>query len=437
MFDKGFIEDLKKRFNKIDGDFKDFFISHYFKGVFHKNLEETNSFEEESLGSALRILKDNRWIFKFKKGLKPQNHLNFLEKFIQKKEENCTADFKNLFPSSEITPLKRFFFIDKILQEYKDENIENFEVVAVESLSKNFVINGEGIENYQEKRHILVHIKAKDKMGFIGAETLFLPEEKFKDLKEMVKSTVIETLNIIRVKKEGKKVVTGEVPVVFSSKAAGFILNETIGIILESDTYEKTGKNLPIGEDFNNEKITVTEEGPIQGFSIYDDEGYLPKKRVLVDRGKVVSLLSDYKRGRDFSLKEMGNGRREEYSSKVCVGFYNFNLKSGDFDEEEMIEEIPFGLYIKRFDGGRINIKKESFTFPILEGYIIRDGKIGEPLRKGVVLKGDVKGFLQKIKKIGRIAKTYWGLRTKSNSFYYVSESVPPIFVENVLIQDV
>ena len=428
MFPEDFVEEAIKKLNKVDGEFKEFFIEN-FSGCFYsiKNgLKE--SFVRGNIGSSLRILKNEKWLQKSKKSNHLINHL----KFIEEDKNQIEKEFPFLL-KKEISIEKEFSFIDEVLKDFDLSSIKEFDLTAVKNFHNTLVINNLGINSTQEKSILAINLRLKDKSNFIGSESVIIPP--FEDnVKDKFRNCLKESLNIIEVKKEGSKQIKGEIPAVFSSRAGGFLLNETVGRTLESDLYENLKTDLPFGEFLCSNLINIFERGPQGGYATYDDEGFKPEKRILVEEGKVVSFLADFKRSTHFSLKEKGNGRRGSFNSKVYVGFFNFAMNEGEFEEEEMIRELPFGIYIKRIEDGVLNFKKRTFSFPIVEGYIIRDGRISEYLKKGVRISGKMPHFLCKIDKMGKKAETFWGLRQKFSNYFYVTETVPPISFKSMSV---
>jgi TldD protein len=65
----------------------------------------------------------------------------------------------------------------------------------------------------------------------------------------------------------------------------------------------------------------------------------------------------------------------------------NTYIDNGTSTFEEIIAATKYGLYAKKMGGGSVNPATGDFNFSVGEGYIIRDGKIAEPVR-GATLVG-------------------------------------------------
>ena len=62
----------------------------------------------------------------------------------------------------------------------------------------------------------------------------------------------------------------------------------------------------------------------------------------------------------------------------------------------EIIEATDHGIYAKQMGGGSVNPATGEFNFAVLEGYIIKNGKIDKPIR-GATLIGKGNEILHKI----------------------------------------
>jgi TldD protein len=78
----------------------------------------------------------------------------------------------------------------------------------------------------------------------------------------------------------------------------------------------------------------------------------------------------------------------------------NTFIAAGSDKIEDMIQSIPYGLYAKKMGGGSVSPGTGDFNFAVLEGYMIRDGKVAEPVR-GATLIGNGGDVLQKITMVG------------------------------------
>ena len=74
----------------------------------------------------------------------------------------------------------------------------------------------------------------------------------------------------------------------------------------------------------------------------------------------------------------------------------NTYIDNGKSTPEEIIKATKLGLYAVSFNGGSVDPTTGEFNFGCSEAYIIRDGKVAEPV-KGATLIGKGEEILLKI----------------------------------------
>ena len=114
------------------------------------------------------------------------------------------------------------------------------------------------------------------------------------------------------------------------------------------------------------------------------------------------------------------------------VRMTNTAIEPGETPLEEMFEGIEEGVYAVRMLGGQTN--GEMFTFAAAEGYMIRDGKIAEPV-SDVTLSGNVFQTLQDIDAISSdTLYTNGGCGKGGQMPLPVSVGGPHIRIKNVVV---
>src|SRR5690606_3692125 len=89
-----------------------------------------------------------------------------------------------------------------------------------------------------------------------------------------------------------------------------------------------------------------------------------------------------------FDLMPTGNGRRESFRHRPIVRMTNTYVAPGKDSPDQMIRETQRGVFVKAMGGGQVNTVTGDFVFAVTEGYLIRDGKLAEPIR-GATLVGN------------------------------------------------
>ena len=151
-----------------------------------------------------------------------------------------------------------------------------------------------------------------------------------------------------------------------------------------------------------------------QGSIDIDDEGNFGEKSA---HQKMVGIwwsiiefviLMDYRMGRS------GNGacRRQNYRYCPTSRMSNTYIANGKSTPEEIIAATKLGIYTVGFNGGSVDPSTGEFNFGCSEAYIIRDGKICEPV-KGATLIGHGDEILKKIDMVGNdlaLGQGMWSL---------------------------
>lgn len=130
---------------------------------------------------------------------------------------------------------------------------------------------------------------------------------------------------------------------------------------------------------------------------------------MLIEKGVLKSYMIDKMGGRRMGREPTGSARRQSFSYVTTSRMTNTFIAPGDDRDEDIIGSIEYGLYAKEMGGGSVNPVTGEFNFAVNEGYIIRNGKICEPVR-GASLVGKGSEVIQKIDMVGRELKCGQGM---------------------------
>ena len=111
----------------------------------------------------------------------------------------------------------------------------------------------------------------------------------------------------------------------------------------------------------------------------------------------------------------------------------NTYICNGKSTPEEIISATKLGLYAKTLSGGSVNPATGEFNFGCSEAYIIRDGKICEPVR-GASLIGTGGEVLMNIDMVGNDCERSNGMCGSVSGFIPVDIGQPTIRVQNILV---
>ena len=188
---------------------------------------------------------------------------------------------------------------------------------------------------------------------------------------------------------------SGKMPVVIGNGWGGVLFHESCGHPLEASAIAK-GLSCFNGQDgqmIASPLVSAVDDSTMPqawGSIDIDDEGNLGTKRQLIKNGKLVNYMIDDFNGRRMGKEGNGACRRQNYRFCPTSRMSNTYIENGKSTPEEIIAATKLGLYAVSFAGGSVDPATGEFNFGCSEAYIIRDGKICEPV-KGATLIG--KGF--------------------------------------------
>ncbi len=230
----------------------------------------------------------------------------------------------------------------------------------------------------------------------------------------------------------------GKMAVAIENGFGGVIFHEACGHSLEATSVaigasEMAGK---LGQQIANPKVTAIDDGTIPGawgsFGI-DDEGNPAKRNVLIENGVLKSYMVDRLGSRRMGLPMTGNSRRENYTYEPTSRMTNTFIANGPDKNEDIISSIEYGLYAKAMGGGSVNPLTGEFNFSVREGYIVRNGKICEPVR-GASLIGTGAQILKDIDMVGQNLKTDQGVCGSSSGSVPTDVGQPLIRVRSITV---
>lgn len=196
----------------------------------------------------------------------------------------------------------------------------------------------------------------------------------------------------------------GTYTVVIDPILAGLFVHEAFGHLSEADMlYENPDmlETMSIGRKFGSEELQIFDgAAPTdhRGSYAYDDEGVPATTTQLIADGVLVGRLHSRETAGKLGENVTGNARCLDYHYPPIVRMTNTWIERGKTTVADLFADIPLGVYAKNWQGGMTN--GEMFTFTAGEAWMIRDGKVAEPV-KDVTLSGNVFETLKDIEAIG------------------------------------
>ena len=230
----------------------------------------------------------------------------------------------------------------------------------------------------------------------------------------------------------------GVMPVAIDNGFGGVIFHEACGHSLEASgvAYGNSQFVGKLGQQIANEKVTAIDDGTIPnawGSINIDDEGTPARKNVLIENGILKSYMIDKFNGRRMGMESTGNARRQGYSYTPTSRMTNTYIAAGNDKNEDIIASMEYGLYAKEMGGGSVNPVTGEFNFAVNEGYLVRNGKICEPVR-GASLVGKGSEIIMNIDMVGTDMEMGQGMCGSSSGSVPTNVGQPLIRVSSITV---
>lgn len=229
--------------------------------------------------------------------------------------------------------------------------------------------------------------------------------EDLTNLDDQVKSAAKRAINALSL----PSVLGNTYTVVIDPILTGLFVHEAFGHLSEADmAYENPDllEVMTIGRRFGNEELQIFDGAAPAGHRgsyFYDDEGVPATTTQLIKDGVLVGRLHSRETAGKLDEAPTGNARCLNYHYAPIVRMTNTWIERGKTPVEDLFSDIKEGVYARNWLGGMTN--GEMFTFSAGEAWMIRNGKIAEPV-KDVTLSGNVFQTLEDIEAIGN--DFYW-----------------------------
>ena len=230
----------------------------------------------------------------------------------------------------------------------------------------------------------------------------------------------------------------GTMTVAIENGFGGVIFHEACGHSLEATSVaigasQMAGK---LGQQIANPKVTAIDDGTIPGAwgSVnIDDEGHPTQRNVLIENGILKNYMIDRLGSRRMGMPMTGNSRRQGYTYEPTSRMTNTFIDNGPDKNEDIIASMEYGLYCRKMGGGSVNPLTGAFNFAVTEGYLVRNGKICEPVR-GAALIGTGSEILQNIDMVGQNLARAQGMCGSSSGSVPTDVGQPLIRVSTITV---
>jgi TldD protein len=227
-----------------------------------------------------------------------------------------------------------------------------------------------------------------------GRKGLELLTELEADLPELT-AELASLLDAIRIE-------PGEYEVILDPNVGGTLAHEAFGHGVETDMFFKNRAKAAeyVGKQVGSDLVTMydgAKDVDQTGSFLFDDEGSLGTCTKVIDKGILLSGISDALSALALKIPLTGNGRREAFSHKAYARMTNTYFAPGDSSLEAMVAATKKGWLLSRLNAGMEDPRNWGIQLLCMVGREIVDGKFTGRVASPVVCSGYVPDVLSAI----------------------------------------
>jgi TldD protein len=200
--------------------------------------------------------------------------------------------------------------------------------------------------------------------------------------------------------REGKAVKAQSMDLVCGPDVTGIAVHESCGHPMEADRIlgremSQAGMsfiypNSPfwLGTRIGSSIVNVVDDPTVEnsyGYYEYDDEGIKARPRVLFKNGVINEFLHNRESASKMGTRSNGSSRSTRYDREAIVRMANTYVQPGDFNEEEIFEDVKHGIYMKSFTEWNIDDKRFNQRYVGREAYLIENGEVKNRVARPVI----------------------------------------------------
>lgn len=294
--------------------------------------------------------------------------------------------------------------IEKKLRDYDKRINEVATIGYVENFSESFMNNSYGLKlkdksaMYEYYAEITVKEGEEIKSGFKVFASMNPTEFDVDKFVKDVAEDGLRKLGSVQCKSKKYPTIVESQPL--SSLLKAYLSNMNAEEIQKKSSLFIDKLNQPIA----SKKLTITED-PLQKnifFKYHDDEGVATSKKVIVDKGVLKTYLYTLETAAKDNVEPTGNG---SVGAKTIAELNCIYVKPGRKSFDEIASKIKEGVYITSVEGLHAGMNAKSGNFSLqAQGFMIRDGKIAEPLSL-ITIAGNLAEMFNSIKEVSNETK--------------------------------
>ena len=199
---------------------------------------------------------------------------------------------------------------------------------------------------------------------------------------------------------KAKHVTPGDMDLVCGPKVTGIAAHESCGHPMEADRIlgremSQAGRSFIyqdgpywLGKRIGSEAVTIVDDPTVEhsyGHYVYDDEGVRARRRYLYKNGVINEFLHNRESAAKLGTDSNGSSRSINYDREAIVRMSNTFVLPGGLSEEELVEDVGHGVFMKSFTEWNIDDKRFNQRYVGREGYLIEKGELKGPIARPVI----------------------------------------------------
>jgi len=194
---------------------------------------------------------------------------------------------------------------------------------------------------------------------------------------------------------------SNRIPILFTSKAADMLWGTLQDALSGKRVLEGASPWVErIDKPVVSKELTLYQDPTAGPYSCpFDDEGTPTTHLVFIENGILQNFYCDRDTGNQLGTKTTGNGFRPSLSSYPTPGLFNFLIKPGSGNLQELINEMDNGLIVDQMLGGGGGISGD-FSINIDLGYRVQNGQVTGRI-KDTMVSGNIYTALKQLIKLG------------------------------------
>lgn len=323
-------------------------------------------------------------------------------------EEEMVKTFKRAPKGKEYTNDEIINILKNYIDKYKDSKYISNLRLSVENaeISKMFLSTKKDLEQYYTwtttRTFALARRDSNTKYAYDGVAS-----NNLEDCLLKLDNVLYETINLAVELLDSTLPTPGIYDIIADPSITGLIAHEAFGHGVEMDMFVKDRAQ---AKEYMNKRVASPlvnmHDGASSTFSVasyfFDDDGVLAHDTKIIDKGILVSGISDVLSASELNTIPTGNGRRENYKHKSYTRMTNTFFEKGNSSLDDMIKSIKQGYLIAVTNNGMEDPKNWGIQCTAHYGREIIDGKFTGKIISPVVMSGYVIDLLNSISAVSK-----------------------------------